>query len=166
MKRGFSLVEFLIVVAILGILAAIAVPQFQSHSQQAKGAAARDNLRILREQIEVYTAQHNDIPPGYPFPSLSATPSEIFFSLQLTLATNVRGEAHPPGTPGCNLGPYLREIPENPFNNSNTTLVIPNNGTFPAAATGQYGWIYQPITKTIKLDWPGPDKEGVSYYDY
>ncbi|RKY11715.1 MAG: hypothetical protein DRP65_03460, partial [Planctomycetota bacterium] len=48
MKKAFSLVELLIVVAILGILAAIVVPEFQTYTQQAKEAAAKDNLRILR----------------------------------------------------------------------------------------------------------------------
>ena len=65
MRRGFSLVEILIVVAILGILAAIVLPEFQAHTQQAKEAAAKDNLRILRQQIELYAAQHNGLAPGY-----------------------------------------------------------------------------------------------------
>ncbi|MGA1979511.1 MAG: hypothetical protein ABSG99_02950 [Sedimentisphaerales bacterium] len=44
--------------------------------------------------------------------------------------------------------------------------MIANGVSFPAAPTGQYGWVYQPQTKTIKLDWSGTDKDGVSYYDY
>lgn len=50
MNKGFSLVELLIVVAILGILAAIVMPEYQSHSQDAKEVAAKDNLRILRQR--------------------------------------------------------------------------------------------------------------------
>ena len=65
MKKAFTLVEILIVVAILGILATIALPTFQSHPQEAKESAAKDNLRILRNAIELFTAQHNDVPPGY-----------------------------------------------------------------------------------------------------
>ena len=51
MKRAFTLVEILIVVALLGILAAIALPTFQDHIQQARESAAKDNLRILRNAI-------------------------------------------------------------------------------------------------------------------
>lgn len=52
-KRGFSLAELLINVAILGILAAVVVPQFQAHSAQAKVAVGKDSLRILRSAIEL-----------------------------------------------------------------------------------------------------------------
>ena len=166
MKRAFSIVELMIVVAVLGILAAIVLPQYQSHATQARQAVAKNNLHTLRAAIELYPAQHKGIPPGYPIPSLDAVPGETSFSLQLTMATNASGEAHPPGTPGCNFGPYMPRIPENPFNDRNTVLVIANNGAVPAQPTGEYGWIYQPITKTIKLDWPGSDKDGTRYYDY
>ena len=64
MKKAFTLVEILIVTAILGIMAAIVMPLFAGHVQLAKEAAAKDNLRILRGAIERYAAEHNDIPPG------------------------------------------------------------------------------------------------------
>ena len=62
MKTGFSLVELIIVVAVLGIMAAIVVPQFQNQSTKAKEAVAKEGLRILRSAIELYTAQHSGIP--------------------------------------------------------------------------------------------------------
>ncbi|MHC4500703.1 MAG: hypothetical protein ACYS21_16520 [Planctomycetota bacterium] len=63
-------------------------------------------------------------------------------------------------------GNYISEIPKNPFNDLGTMNMIENDVPFPAEATGEYGWIYQPQTKTIKLDWPGTDSQDVSYFDY
>ena len=149
MNRGFSLVELVIVVAVLGILAAIVVPQFQSHATQAKEAVAKDSLRILRSGIELYTTQHGGVPPGYEDDDPRTVPSSSTFHNQLVLE-----------------GRYVLRMPENPFNKLRTTLVIANAGTFPDVATGTYGWVYQPATSTIRLDWPGTDKSGLRYYDY
>ena len=139
----------MIVVAVLGILAAIVVPQFQSHATQAKEAVARDNLRILRGGIELYATQHGGVPPGYEDDDPGTVPSSSTFYNQLVFE-----------------GPYVLKAPENPFNGLSTTLVIANAGTFPEVPTGSYGWVYQPATSTIRLDWPGVDKDGVRYYDY
>jgi len=166
MKRGFSLFELLIVVAILGILAAIVLPEFQSHSQEAREAAAKDNLRILRQQIELYAAQHNGIPPGYPDGNTSAAPFWPVLFYQMLKATNISGQYADVGTTGYPLGPYLTEMPENPFFNSKTVKMLGNMEDFPADATGTFGWVYKPATKEIRLDWPGTDKDGVPYYDY
>lgn len=148
MKRAFTLVELMIVVAILGILAAIVLPEFTTQTQQAKEAAAKANLRILREAIERYAVKNNGIPPGYSGNDTSTMPLPGAFIYKM------KNES------------YLSDIPENPFNNLKTLLVIPDAGTFPADAADEYGWIYKPQTKTIKLDWPGTDSKGVLYFDY
>ena len=44
--------------------------------------------------------------------------------------------------------------------------MIKNNDPLPAAATGQYGWICKPATKTFKIDTPGNDSHGAPYYGY
>ena len=56
-RRGFTLIEILIVVVILGILAAVVVPQFTNASDDANDAAVRSQLQTLRGQIELYRAQ-------------------------------------------------------------------------------------------------------------
>jgi prepilin-type N-terminal cleavage/methylation domain-containing protein len=150
MNKSFTLVEVLIVVAILGILAAIVLPQFQSHTQQARESAAKENLRILRNAIELYAARHNGVPPGYPHNDPGQeTPHLAQFMFQML--TNEH---------------YINVIPENPFNGYSTLRIIGNEEQLPAEATGEFGWIYKAATKTIKLDWPGTDSAGALYFDY
>jgi prepilin-type N-terminal cleavage/methylation domain-containing protein len=61
-RRGFTLIEILIVVVILGILAAVVVPQFTNASEDANDAAVRSQLQTLRGQIELYRAQQGSDP--------------------------------------------------------------------------------------------------------
>jgi len=149
MKKAFTLVEVLIVVTIIGILAAIVVPIFQDNVTIAREAAIKDTLRVLRNAIELYAVQHNDVPPGYynndPTQSVGWT---IFW------AQMVRD------------GKYIPELPENPFNESEIINVIPDGDALPAEATGAYGWIYKPENKDFRIDWPGTDSEGIRFYDY
>ena len=63
-RSGFTLVEILIVVVILGILAAIVIPQFTSASTEAKESALMSDIQSMRSQIELYKIQHNDLLPG------------------------------------------------------------------------------------------------------
>ena len=64
-KKGFTLVEILLVVTILGILAAMVLPTFQGNVATAKESASKSNLSTMRTQIELYKLQHNGYPPGY-----------------------------------------------------------------------------------------------------
>jgi general secretion pathway protein G len=63
-KRGFTLVEILIVVVIMGILAAIVVPQFSQSSDDARYTSTVQNLQSLRGQIDLFRNQHEGRLPG------------------------------------------------------------------------------------------------------
>lgn len=58
-NRAFTLVEILIVVVILGILAAIVVPQFTNAANDARGGNITTQLQTLNNQIELYAARNN-----------------------------------------------------------------------------------------------------------
>ena len=62
-RRGFTFVEVLIVVTIIGILATIALPSFQLAVTKAKEAALKENLFILRDVIDQYYADQERYPP-------------------------------------------------------------------------------------------------------
>ncbi len=62
-NKGFTLVEILIVVVILGILAAIVVPQFTNASQQAVKGALASQLQTINAQVELYRVQETGTLP-------------------------------------------------------------------------------------------------------
>src|SRR3954464_9824606 len=92
-KSGFTLIEILIVVIILGILAAIVIPQFSSASGDAKKASLQSTVQTLRSQIALYKLQHSDKLPvlGTNWDALVKTS---------------------PGDSGT-VGPYMQSIPKN-----------------------------------------------------
>ena len=146
-KTAFTLVEVLIVVAILGILAAIVMPEVQGYTQKAKENAAKDNLRILREAIGRYAGDHNDVTPGYLNNDSTSTPTGLMTTFQLTDG-------------------YISEIPKNPFNGLNTIFAVANGTDFPSSADDSTGWIYKPSTQEIRLNYSGTDSEGNTCFSY
>ena len=62
-KKAFTLVEILIVVVILGILAAIVVPQFTNASSEAQAGNVATQLQTIRSQIELYRVKNNGTLP-------------------------------------------------------------------------------------------------------
>src|SRR4051794_16250737 len=144
LRTGFTLIEILIVVVILGILAAIVIPQFSNASHVARENTLKDDLRYLRTQIIVYKAQHRDTPPGYPGGNKASTPTWDAFRDQMCKFTNERGTTAATGSPSFPLGPYLQKMPPNPLSSVTTVLVIPNGQAMPHTYQGaNYGWIYK-----------------------
>ena len=61
-KKGFTLIELLIVVAIIGILAAIAIPQFSAYRAKAYNSAAQSDLKNFKTNLEAYYADNTFYP--------------------------------------------------------------------------------------------------------
>ena len=61
-EKGFTLIELLIVVAIIGILAAIAIPQFSAYRQKAYNSAAQSDLKNFKTGLEAYFADNQFYP--------------------------------------------------------------------------------------------------------
>jgi general secretion pathway protein G len=131
-NKGFTLVEILIVVVILGILAAIVIPQFTEASTEAKTSSLCTDLQTVRSQIELYKIQHNDNMPG------SGTASWV---LSLTGKTDIAGAV------GTDYGPYLQKIPTNQFND---LLTVRIDGA--AAGANTDGWRFDTTTGAFQAD--------------
>lgn len=87
MKRvsGFTLIELLIVVAIIGILAAIAVPNFLNAQSRAKIAHVQSDFKALSTSMEMYQMDNNMYPPPFklsaltsPIAYMSSVPQDVF----------------------------------------------------------------------------------------
>jgi len=70
-KRGFTLIELMVVIAIIGLLAAIALPKFGDVASQAKVANVQGNISSLRTSIAMFYATDGD------YPDLAAHESDL-----------------------------------------------------------------------------------------
>jgi general secretion pathway protein G len=122
-RKGFTLIEILIVVIILGILAAIVIPQFTNASKDAKQSALVTMVQSLRSQIALFKLQHNDRLPGVNPLVDSGGPADAVqatFWAQLTQFTDLAGAPVAAKDATHVYGPYMQSIPTNPLNNSQT----------------------------------------------
>ncbi|MCU0915210.1 MAG: type II secretion system GspH family protein [Planctomycetes bacterium] len=164
--KAFTLVEILIVVMLLGVLAAVVIPAVARSGTNARETALASDVALLRRFVMVYTSHHLEVAPGYPNGDPTAEPTNGAFVDQATLSSNARGQTAAAGTAGFNFGPYLSRIPVNPLNNQDTVHMVLNGDSFPAAADGNHGWIFKPETGEIRPDNLGANERGVAYYDY
>lgn len=111
LRRGFTLVEILIVVIILGILAAIVIPTFSGASEDARRNSTLSLTQTLRSQIGLYKLHHGD-----QWPTDDGTVTGTWDWNELVQTSTYNGRTY---------GPYLQQTPVNPFNNSSTVAAAP-----------------------------------------
>src|SRR4051812_34544864 len=137
-RRGFSLIELVIVVVIIGIIAAIAIPRMSRGTAAAGDSAVSGNLTVLRNAIELFATEH-----GGNFPETIGSDA---IDKQLTMYTNDQGGTSATKPGAYIYGPYLRKIPpitvgslkgDNTKNNLIKTGTTDTPDTTPAT-----GWLY------------------------
>lgn len=162
-QRAFSLVEILIVVMIIGILAAIAIPKMSNASQMARESSIKDDLRLMRTQLGVYKSQHS-LYPGYPGGDSAQTPTAAVAVDQLQKYTDNAGNVSATHSSYYRWGPYLDAFPINPINGKSDLKILSGSDAF--TPDGTTGWLYQPSTGTIKANNAGTDSGGRPIVDY
>jgi general secretion pathway protein G len=63
-KRGFTLIELIVVILIIGILAAVAAPKFFDTATDARQNATKQSLHVVRDALELYRSQTGTYPPA------------------------------------------------------------------------------------------------------
>ena len=115
-RKGFTLIELMIVVAIIGILAAIAIPKFAQMLEKSREGATKGNLAAIRSAVTIYYSEKEGTFPGdlstaftsylYTIPPAKATP--LGNSTVVVMATTIPSAA---GTGWC----YITDPTSMPF---------------------------------------------------
>lgn len=134
-KKGFTLVEILIVVVILGILAAIVIPQFSKASENAQASSVAADLQTLQSQVQLYKVQHGGTLPGMS----SGSFVENTFISDLTTVSTYNGNSY---------GPYMKKIPTNAVAQKSTVEA----GTKADAGDSSHGWVFDTSLGTMYAD--------------
>ena len=156
LHAGFTLVELLIVVVILGVLAAIAIPQFSASTDDSKVAALDTSLNNLRTAIELYYQQHGHYPSSVTGGGSYAVDTEATFTAQLANYTSAAGVVNTTKTPVFKYGPYLKKatLPAEPINNIATVQIVVTGTLGMTAAGGAGGWKFDNKTGQLIANIP------------
>src|SRR5262249_49669271 len=132
--RAFTLIEILIVVIILGILAAIVIPKFAGATTTSRKISLKGELRQIRGAIQLYRVEHRDNTPDLVGTNWDAILlySDAYGNTAATPDLTVN--------PPVNCGPYLKDPPYNPLADSRIIDTVAGAGV---------GWVYDASNGTI-----------------
>ncbi len=153
---AFTLVEILIVVIILGILAAIVIPNIAGVTTIARETNLKENLSKIRAQIQLYRNQHNGFPTAASFVD------------QMIRYTRADGQVSAVRTDEYRFGPYLEQMPPNPITSDRAIRAAGAAGDSFSPGDADGGWWYNETTGAFFADLKDQhvDQEGNQYNRY
>ena len=138
--NGFTLVELLIVILILGVIVGIILPLFSDSSDRAKISSSLATLQTLRQQLSLAKIEHNEY-----YPDLGSGGDGWNIMIKKTRPSSSTTGSYTLGDgSSTDVGPYIRKTPKNPFEESSTI----NSVGSPAAGVG---FLYNQSTGEIKM---------------
>jgi len=146
--RAFSLIEMAIVVMVIGIIAAVAIPRMSRGSCGAADSAVSLDLALLRNAIDMYQSDHDG---QYPVPSGSVTVAELLLQYSDRHGQNVSAaKSARVGT--IVYGPYLRSIPAISVgtNKGGNGIAVSTASGVTASGGPGIGWLYNSADGTIE----------------
>ena len=151
---GFTLIEMLIVVILLGIMAMLIIPQISVSTGDANLNTLKSNLASMRNAIELYYHQHNQVYPGAVSEADGSTATtdvngDEAFIAQLTKYSDITGKISDTKNPSYPYGPYLKAtvLPTDPYSTNNdlgcdVDMADITNRT----PVGTTAWFFHPMT--------------------
>ena len=134
-RNGFTLVELVVVILILGVLAAIAAPKLLSTSSTAADNSMRTSLSIIRNAVDLYASNNNGALPG-------ADGAQVTFKTDVT--PYLRGSF-----PKCAVGPTA---------NQNATITFSASNPLTGNLADNSGWKYNKTTGEFICNNPSASK--------
>ncbi len=149
-RRAFSIIELVMVVAIIGIVAAIAIPRMTGFTERAIESALVGDVARVSSAIEHYKVEHAGQHPAHTAGKAVDTDGGNFMK-RLLLETQHDGTL----SDGSLFGPYLRSFPRNPYNGYASVRI---GGA--VAGAGTHGWRFDPTTEFFEPDHTSGSKGG------
>ena len=152
-RAAFSLVELIVVLVVIGVLAAIAIPRFSRGAEQAGPRTTERDLAILQKQIEVYAIEHAGVYTAFNGDGTNAAHTEGAFLAQLMRYTDCDGIVSDTRSGRFRFGPYLRygmpALKYGPKAGLDGVLVVTGTTGLAYRESADVGWLYNDTTGEI-----------------